>query len=81
MAQRIKAPVKPEILIWARRSAGFSVSEAAEKIKVDKDRLERWEADIDAPTIGQLRKLSEVYKRPLATFYLQQVPRGLSDHS
>jgi Zn-dependent peptidase ImmA (M78 family) len=39
------------------------------------DALEAWEAGEDAPSIPQLRKLAEVYKRPLVVFYLPEPPR------
>jgi Zn-dependent peptidase ImmA (M78 family)/DNA-binding XRE family transcriptional regulator len=76
MATRIKALVKPEILVWARNSAGFNLSEAAAKIDVAEEKLAGWEAGEDAPSIPQLRKIATVYKRPLAVFYLQTVPAG-----
>ncbi len=74
MATRIKALVKPEILVWARNSAGFNLSEAAAKIDVAEEKLAGWEAGEDAPSIPQLRSIAAAYKRPLAVFYLQTVP-------
>jgi Zn-dependent peptidase ImmA (M78 family)/transcriptional regulator with XRE-family HTH domain len=74
MAERVKARVKPELLSWARESAGFTLPDAAEKLHIDEARLTTWEAGDDSPTIPQLRRLAELYKRPLAVFYLQQVP-------
>lgn len=71
------AKVKPEILRWARVSAGFSLSEAASALAKTEDILASWENENDsaAPTIPQLRKLAQVYKRPLSVFYLQEVPQ------
>jgi Zn-dependent peptidase ImmA (M78 family)/DNA-binding XRE family transcriptional regulator len=74
MATRIKALVKPEILVWARNSAGFSLPEAAAKIEVTDEKLTGWESGEDAPSIPQLRKIATVYKRPIALFYLQAAP-------
>jgi Zn-dependent peptidase ImmA (M78 family)/DNA-binding transcriptional regulator YiaG len=74
MPERVRAIVKPELLTWARDSAGFSVPEAAEKLHLDPDRLAAWEAGDDAPTIPQLRRVAQLYRRPLAVFYLQEVP-------
>jgi Zn-dependent peptidase ImmA (M78 family)/transcriptional regulator with XRE-family HTH domain len=70
------ANVKPEILLWARESAGFSLSETAIAMGKSEDALSSWEEGVAAPTIPQLRKLSQLYKRPLGVFYLQEVPKG-----
>ncbi|MEE8113637.1 MAG: ImmA/IrrE family metallo-endopeptidase [Nitrososphaerales archaeon] len=71
----VKALVKKELLSWARKSAGFSIAVAAKKVPVQEAILEAWETTNDKkPTIAQLRKLSEIYKRPLAIFYLSEPP-------
>lgn len=75
MAKRIFATVKPEILVWARTSAGFTVEAAASSLKIDADVLANWEKDgEERPSVPQLRNLASLYKRPLAAFYLQEVP-------
>lgn len=70
------ANIKPEILIWARESAGFSLSEAAIAMAKSEVTLSSWEDGSAAPTIPQLRKLAQLYKRPLGVFYLQDVPQA-----
>jgi Zn-dependent peptidase ImmA (M78 family) len=70
------ANVKPEILLWARESAGFSLSEAAISMAKSEGTLSQWENGSAAPTIPQLRKLAQLYKRPLGVFFLQEVPKG-----
>ena len=74
----VYANVKPEILRWARESAGFPLSEAAAAMAKNEDTLSSWEDKDDpaAPTIPQLRKLAQLYKRPLGVFFLQEVPKG-----
>lgn len=74
MPPRVKALVRPELLVWGRESAGFLPQEAAERLGIAEDRLVDWERGADAPTIPQLRKLAALYRRPLAVFYLQEVP-------
>src|SRR5262245_34854223 len=76
MRERTEALVKGELLVWARESAGFTIDEAAKKASVPGPKLVLWEADITHPSIAQLRKLANVYKRPLAVFYLPEAPRG-----
>jgi Zn-dependent peptidase ImmA (M78 family)/transcriptional regulator with XRE-family HTH domain len=74
MARTPDALIKPELLVWARRSAGFSLDAAATKLRVSEDRLHSWEAGEARPTIAQLRMAARVYKRPLAIFYLPEPP-------
>lgn len=72
-----RANIEPSLLRWARESIGYSLAEAATKIKPTGgvERLEAWEAGDDAPTVAQLRKIAEVYRRPLAVFFLPEPPR------
>src|SRR5437667_197854 len=75
MSQSIPALVKPALLIWAREKAGFQHEDAADKAGVAKQTLQSWERGEDRPTIAQLRKLGEVYKRPIAVFFLPAPPK------
>lgn len=75
MAKRVRAIVKPELLTWARESIGLSLEIAAKKIGVKLDKLIQWESGEASPTVNQLRKAANAYKRPLAVFYLQDPPK------
>ena len=75
MASR-KANITPSVLAWARATAGFSEVEAAEKLGVKPEKLLAWEAGDDQPTIKQLRRISQTYKRPVSVFYLSEEPAG-----
>jgi Zn-dependent peptidase ImmA (M78 family) len=74
MASRIEARVNPALLIWARETAGFSAGAAADRLKVPVDRLEAWELGDARPSLPQLRKVAQLYRRPLAAFYLPRPP-------
>jgi len=74
---RQEALVNPDLLIWARESINMDIDEGARKIGVTADRLREWEAAQNRPTIIQARKMSQVYRRPLATFYLPERPTSL----
>ena len=76
MARGIPALIQPALLIWARQSAGFALEEAARKAHVDVEVLSKWEEGEALPSIPQLRKLGEIYKRPLAVFFLSEPPQG-----
>lgn len=74
--------VNPEILIWARETAGLSPEEAVRKLSIRPargvtalDRLAEYEAGIAAPTRPLLVKMAKKYRRPLLTFYLARPPR------
>lgn len=76
MSQSVRANVQPEILTWARETAGYQLGEAAQKLQVKPERLNFWESGEAQPTINQLRNMARVYKRPLGVFYLQEAPQG-----
>jgi len=74
MATRIPALVEPPMLVWARVSASISQEEAAKKLGIDLNRLEAWETGQESLSIAQLKKLAELYKRPLSVFFLSKPP-------
>jgi Zn-dependent peptidase ImmA (M78 family)/DNA-binding XRE family transcriptional regulator len=75
----IKANVTPELLSWARRSAGYALEEAAKKINnISAEKLAAWEEGTDQPTVKQLYKIAEVYKRPVGTFFLSELPQDFT---
>lgn len=78
MARSIPALVKPVMLTWARERSGLSTEEAAAKMKLDPALLRAWETSesLERPSIAQVRKLGEIYKRPLAVFFLPEPPRA-----
>ncbi|MEW1577218.1 XRE family transcriptional regulator [Streptomyces microflavus] len=70
-----RIPVAAGILEWARRSAGYSLAEAARKLSVKEERMLAWEDGELAPTVVQLRSIAKLYKRPLAVLLLPAPPR------
>jgi hypothetical protein len=75
MSKRIKATINPALLIWARTTAGYELVGAAEALDLSQEKLEAWEGGEDQPSIHQLPKLAELYKRPLAVLYLPEPPQ------
>jgi Zn-dependent peptidase ImmA (M78 family)/transcriptional regulator with XRE-family HTH domain len=76
MAKPIKALVEPTLLIWARESASLSLEEAARSLNISEAQLTSWETGVDRPTVKQLIRLAEVYKRPMSVFYLPEPPQN-----
>lgn len=80
MVQKV-AGVNPEVLVWARETAGLDLETAARKVGLNAargvsgpDRLAALEHGETQPTAAQLRKMAQQYHRPLVTFYMVKVP-------
>ncbi len=72
----VRTIVEPALLRWGRETAGLAVEDAARRVQVPPERLESWEAEAGdiKPTIGQLRRLADLYRRPLSVFFLPEPP-------
>lgn len=75
-------PLNPDILEWARRTAGLSLDEAAHAIQLKEaygvsgaDRLAALEAGKGEPSRPLLVKMARAYRRSLLIFYLDKPPR------
>ncbi|MYC31812.1 MAG: ImmA/IrrE family metallo-endopeptidase [Chloroflexi bacterium] len=74
--------VNPEILVWARETAGLTQEEAARRNQSLRDtrnasavdRLNALEYGLDEPSRSVLVEMARVYHRPLLTFYLPNPP-------
>lgn len=75
MAKLPEIIVKPELLRWARESTGVNVEKVAHSLGVTRAEVERWEATASGIRLTQLERLSEIYKRPLAAFFLPAPPK------
>lgn len=75
MARTPDALIEPAILIWARESLRLETSDVAARMKVDESRVIAWETGTERVSIAQLRKLAEIYQRPVAVFFLSEPPR------
>ncbi len=69
-----RAPINPDLLRWARESLAIGIERAAKVADVTPDRYKKWESGIEQPTISKLRDLANSFRRPLATFFLPDVP-------
>lgn len=74
MARSVEAQVEPRILIWARMTAGLSVEEAASSLQTKPERVQSWEDGEALPSMAQLRRLTNIYKRMLSDFFLPAPP-------
>lgn len=70
----VKGIVNPELLAWAREASRLDVATAAQKIGVTDEKLSAWEGGTAEPTITQLRKLADTYRRAVTFFFLERKP-------
>ena len=73
--------INPEIVVWARETAGLTQEEAAKKLcfhdssrSSAAEKLAAVEHGDREPTRPQLVKMADQYRRPLLTFYLSKPP-------
>ncbi len=70
----VKAIAKPELLRWARESAGLSLDDAARRLQTKPEKLLLWESGEEPTTLAKLRKMAQVYKRLFSDFFLPAPP-------
>lgn len=66
--------VNGRIIRWARENYNMSTDEAARAIGVDISRYMNWEDGTEYPTYSKLKKISDVFHRPSAIFFLPEPP-------
>src|ERR1700722_2151491 len=74
MPRSTEALVEPDILRWARVTAGLSVDEAARSLHTRPENVQAWEEGEERPSMAQLRRMATSYRRLLSDFYLPKAP-------
>ena len=74
MATSLAVPINPELLVWARETAGYPLEAAAKKLAIKPEKLSEIETEGVSPSFALLKRAADVYKRPLAVFFLAQAP-------
>lgn len=75
MTKRItEISIAPKLLVWARETIGKSVHDVATHMKLSEAAVRKLENGERKPTLIQLERLSNLYKRPLAVFFLPTPP-------
>lgn len=75
MGRSAVVPVSGDVLGWAREQRGLTVEAAAKRLVLKPEKVAAFESGTTAPTLSQLRKMVDVYRRPLIVLLLDQVPR------
>ena len=72
MPKSISIEVVPEVLKWLRESSGCKIDEVSKNLGITSEAILDFETGKKFPTLTQLRNLSKLYKRPLASFFLSE---------
>ncbi|MGH2561934.1 MAG: helix-turn-helix domain-containing protein [Thermomicrobiales bacterium] len=70
----VQVEVVPAVLVWARESMGLSREEAAPKLDLSPGALQFLEEGVGGLSMPKLRRMAEVYDRPLLAFFLPEPP-------
>ncbi|MCW5649150.1 MAG: ImmA/IrrE family metallo-endopeptidase [Ramlibacter sp.] len=68
------AHINPDLLLWARQTAGLSIEDLARRTGIALARLVKAEAGETPLTTIQLEKVAAICRRPVAAFYLPRAP-------
>ena len=72
MMKSITIEINSEVLKWLRESSGWKIEEVSKRLGTSPEAISEFEAGKKSPTLTQLRVLSELYKRSLASFFLSK---------
>jgi len=75
MKENIIIQVNHEVLLWARDAIALNRSNASERTGISVKRLTQLEQGEKKPTLDELKELSKVYKRTVATLLLTKPPK------
>lgn len=77
LRKSLEVPVEPKLLIWTRESIGLSPENVSKRLGLSVDSINKWESGQKNPTLKTLERLANIYKRPLAVFFLPAPPKDL----
>ena len=72
MPKSITVEINPEVLKWLRESSGWKVEEVSKRLSTAVETITAFESGTESPTLTQLKILSVMFKRPLASFFLSK---------
>ncbi len=70
-----RAEANPLALKWARESLGYTLEDAAPKVGVTAEKLDRAERGEHLLTLRQAENAAKAYDRPLAALFVPEPPR------
>ncbi len=82
MRKSLEIKTNKDVLIALRESSGYTVEEVAKKIDTTIEKVKATEEGNASFTLTQIKKLSNLYRRPLVSFFVDAIPTdaGLPDY-
>ncbi len=77
MAKKNLALINKDMLIWARSETPFasSIDQLTLRFpRISGEKLRKWEAGEELPSIREAKDLAKIYKLPFACFFLSEIP-------
>ncbi|MBI4823851.1 MAG: ImmA/IrrE family metallo-endopeptidase [Nitrospirae bacterium] len=74
MTKSPEIKVNPEVLKALREISGYSIDEVAKKLKTTAEKIKKIEGGLAEFTLTQIKKLSDIYHRPLSAFFTDILP-------
>ena len=75
MQNSIQIETNCQVLIWARESIALTRNQVVEKTNISNTKLNQLELGEKLPTLEELKELSKLYKRTIATLLLETPPK------
>ncbi|MBI2084120.1 MAG: ImmA/IrrE family metallo-endopeptidase [Candidatus Aenigmarchaeota archaeon] len=69
----IKVPIAS--LLYLRESSGYTLKDIAKKLGRSQEKLENIESGRDFLTMTEIRRLSDIYQRPLIAFFTERISK------
>ncbi|RZN14977.1 MAG: ImmA/IrrE family metallo-endopeptidase [Methanosarcinales archaeon] len=64
--------IESEVFKWLKDSSGWNNEELAKRLKTSVETIKKFETGEKDPSLRQLRELSTIFKRPIASFFLSK---------
>lgn len=77
MPRSLTIEIEPSIAKYARYCSKYSVADASKKLKITEEKLQKIEEEKLDVSLVLVKRMSIVYKMPLAYFLLQQAPKDI----
>jgi Zn-dependent peptidase ImmA (M78 family) len=75
MAKSIEIRAYPDVLRALRETSGFTIDEVAKRLKTTAEKIIETEKGVASFTLTQIKKLADIYHRPLAAFFTDTLPK------
>ena len=75
MAKSIEIKIYPNVLKAIREASGLTIDEVAKKLKTTAEKIRETEKGVASFTLTQIKKLADIYHRPLAAFFTDTLPK------